>query len=133
MTNSFDAPSVPFFGAAIDAPRETANAVIFGAPHGTPYPTIPNEPFATAPNALRDALAEDSGWEHHWDFDLDGPILGDPDFALFDAGNLRTNSDDGPTNRAKIRKATSDIVANGGVPIMIGLSLIHISEPTRPY
>ena len=120
MTETFTPPSIPFFGARKDATMERANAVIFGAPHGTPYPDIANEPFATAPDALRAALADDTGWEDHWDFDLDGPLLADTDFTLFDVGNLRTTSDDGAGNRTLIQRATEEIVTRGAVPIMIG-------------
>lgn len=120
MTYNFNPPAVPFFGVTKNATKENANAVVFGAPHGTPYPDIANEPFATAPDALRNALAEDAGWEHHWDFDLDGALLGEKGFILMDAGNLPTTSDDGPENRAMIRQATEDIVASDAVPVMLG-------------
>ena len=97
-----------------------AGAVLFGAPHGTPYPGVPNEPFASAPRALREALADDIGWEHHWDFDLDGPLLDDSPFRAVDAGDLKTSADDGAGNRTMILQTTEEIVASGAVPIMLG-------------
>lgn len=120
MSDPFDAPSVPFFGVAEGATIEKAHAVVFGAPHGTPYPGISNEPYASAPDTLRTTLAEDAGWEHHWDFDLGGPMLADSNFTLADAGNLRTTTDDGPGNRTMIQQATANIVDSGAIPIMIG-------------
>lgn len=107
-------------GTAPSSDMSGADAVLFGAPHGTPYPDLDNEPFAAAPDALREALAEDLGWEHHWDFDLDGPLLNDTPFRAIDAGNLKTTSEDGPGNRELIKSATVDIVSAGAVPIMIG-------------
>jgi agmatinase len=119
MTVEFDHPAVRFMGASEDAAFD-ADAVVFGAPHGTPYAGIANEPFAPAPNALRRGLKEDAEWVDHWDFDLDGPLLGDKGFRLGDAGNLRTSSQDGAGNRELIRTATEQIVASGAVPIMLG-------------
>ncbi len=120
MISSFQDAPVPFFGCGNNIDLNTADAALFGAPHGTPYPEIANEPFAAAPDALRSALAEDIGWEHHWDFDLDGPLLNDADFSVADLGNLTTKPDDGPGNRELIRSATERIVSAGCIPIMIG-------------
>ncbi|MEM7428824.1 MAG: arginase family protein [Pseudomonadota bacterium] len=116
----FEPARSPFFGTRPAAQAPKADAVLFGAPHGTPYDGIANTPFASAPDALREALAEDVGWEHHWDFDLDGPLLNDSSFVAADAGNLKTSPDDGPGNREQIREAASGIVASGAVPIMLG-------------
>jgi len=110
----------PFWGARSDLAIEGADAVIFGAPHGTPYQPIDNEPYAATPDTLRGALKDDFEMVEHWDFDLGGPVLGDRDFKLADAGNLPTTSKDGEGNREKIAEATSRIVAAGAVPLMIG-------------
>ena len=120
MPSIFTSTPSPFFGAQTDVTTEEADAVLFGAPHGTPYPGIDNEPFAGAADALRQALHEDGDWTHHWDFDLDGPLMAGTDFALADAGNLKTASADGPGNRELIRDATEEIIAAGAVPMMIG-------------
>jgi agmatinase len=120
MTVRFQPPAVPFMGASGGARLDDADAVLFGAPHGTPYEGIANQPFAVAPDALRKALEEDSRWLNHWDFDLDGPLLGESRFKLTDAGNLPTVSHDGAGNRHLIRKATAAIVAAGAAPIMLG-------------
>ena len=120
MPVSFKPAPVAFMGASTDAGLEEADAVLFGAPHGTPYEGISNEPFSTAPDALREAMEEDSRWLDHWDFDLDGPLLGDGGFLLHDAGNLLTKSQDGAGNRELIRQATASIIAVDAVPIMLG-------------
>lgn len=120
MSVSFKPAQVPFPGAANGGGLAAGDAVIFGAPHGTPYPGIDNSPYAGAPDALRAALVEDGDWQDHWDFDLDGPLLADSGFVLADAGNLETRPDDGPGNRDLIRAATEQIVSSGAVPVMIG-------------
>ncbi|NNE20983.1 MAG: agmatinase [Rhizobiales bacterium] len=94
--------------------------MLFGAPHGTPYQSIDNEPYAATPDVLRDALEDDARWLDHWDFDLDGPLLGEGDFRLADAGNLLTSPEDGAGNRALIKEATSQIVDAAAIPLMIG-------------
>ena len=120
MATIFDPVKVPFIGASNATTTAEADVVIFGAPHGTPYNDIENEPFASTPDTLRHALEEDSLWLDHWDFDLDGPLLGDKDFTVADMGNLKTASLDGVRNRDLIRQATSQIVESGAIPMMIG-------------
>lgn len=95
------------------------DAAIFGAPHGTPYPEIDNAIHRGAPDAFRIALAEDSLWLDHWDFDLGGPLLRHGQ-RVCDLGNLRTKPSDGPHNRALIEQATRQILKAGAVPIMFG-------------
>ena len=138
MNDNFELPPIPFMGAKAELEFGDADAVIFGAPHGTPYPGFENEPFADAPNALRMALEEDSRWLDHWDFDVGGPLLGDGDFKIADAGNLATTATDGPGNRALINEATASILAAGAMPMMIGgddstpIPFIEALAPTGP-
>lgn len=119
-SGNFHSPKIPFMGAGKDIALDQADAVLFGAPHGTPYKDIDNEPYAGAANAMRAAMEEDSAWPDHWDFDLDGPLLGDGAFTLADAGDLKTSSQDAAGNRASIETATAQILAAGAVPIMLG-------------
>ncbi len=120
MPAMFDPVKIPFMGASEETDVADADLVVFGAPHGTPYRDIDNKPFAAAPDTLRCALEEDARWLDHWDFDLDGPLLGDGSFAVADAGNLRTSPLDGDGNRQLIRTATAQIVDSGAIPLMIG-------------
>lgn len=94
-------------------------AAIFGACHGTPYPGIDNRIHQSAPDAFRKALAEDSLWLDHWDFDLGGPLLRDG-VTVADLGNLPTKSKDGPGNRKLIAACTRRVLEAGAVPIMFG-------------
>lgn len=120
MPVTFTPPALPFSGARTETRPEKADLVVFGAPHGTPYPGIGNENYAGAANALRLALEDEAGWPDHWDFDLGGPLLGETGYRIADAGDLQTESQDGPGNRALIREATGQIVARGAIPVMIG-------------
>ncbi len=120
MPEIFDPVKVPFIGAKKETDMAGADLVIFGAPHGTPYPGIDNEPHAATPDVLRRALEEDAQWPDHWDFDLGGPLLGDGGFTVADAGNLKTSSLDGNGNRHLIRQATAQIIGGGAIPVMIG-------------
>ncbi len=119
-TDNFQPAKIPFMGATGTVKPDQADAVLFGAPHGTPYRDIDNEVYADAPNAMRAAMEEDSAWPDHWDFDLDGPLLGDNGFTVADVGDLKTSSQDGSGNRVLIETATAEIMAAGAVPIMLG-------------
>lgn len=99
-----------------------AKAVVFGAPHGTPYSGVDNRPFEAAPEAIRAGTAHFSQWVDHYDFDLGGPLGENQDsLGAFDVGDLLTAANaDGEGNRAKIRDAAASILGMGAVPIMIG-------------
>ncbi len=120
MATALSPAPVPFYGAVHSDRFEGADAVLFGAPHGTPYPRIDNAPFAGAPGALRATLQDEAGWTDHWDYDLDGPLFDDTAFDFRDVGNLATSSQDGAGNRAIIAATAADIQSAGAVPVMIG-------------
>jgi agmatinase len=109
----------PFMGAARSTSPEGFAAAIFGAPHGTPYDGIDNRIHQSAPDAFRVALAEDSLWLDHWDFDLGSTLTGHG-LPICDLGNLKTRPKDGEGNRKLIEEATRSILDAGAVPIMFG-------------
>jgi agmatinase len=115
-------PLIPaaFFGTVPAKMAEGAQAAIFGAPHGTPYPSIDNRVHAGAADAFRSALAADRTWLPHFDWDFDQPLLPDPAFHAVDLGNLKTVPKDGTGNRKKIEAMTRSIVEAGAVPLMFG-------------
>ena len=120
MPSKFSPANNPFMGARTGISYDEADAVLFGAPHGTPYRDIDNTVYAATTDALREALIEDFPGQNHWDFDLEGPPFDDKDFKFADAGDLRTSSHDGPGNRELIRQTAEGIVKAGAVPIMVG-------------
>lgn len=112
-------PLPGFLGAVRRASPEGFDAAIFGAPHGTPYRGTDNRIHQTSPDAFRKAVAADSGWLDHWDFDLDGPLLGHG-LRLADLGNLKTGARTGAANRRLIEQATRRILDAGAIPVMFG-------------
>ena len=114
--------AVPFMGAfALSAPgAEQADAILFGAPHGTPYPGIDNRVHEDAPAAIREAASADGDWVDHWNYDVGGPLYGHGGYRFADIGDLPTRSEDGPGNRDLIERTTRAIVAAGALPIMLG-------------
>ena len=89
--------------------------------YGTPpYAGIDNRIHAATARVLRASFGGDRAWVDHWNFDFDGPLLGDSGFGFADLGDLPATPDDGPGNRARIEAATQAILAAGAVPVMIG-------------
>ncbi len=112
---------LPFSTVPAGTPLEETAAVVFGAPHCTPYPGIDNTFYARAAEALRRATRSDWGWLDHHDFDLGRPMLGDPPAPVLDLGDLATAPNgDAAGNRAKIAETTRRILAAGAAPLMIG-------------
>lgn len=109
-----------FMGSKHGRTAKGANAAVFGAPHGTPYKGIDNRAHTKAADSFRLALKDDALWLDHWDFDLDGPILPNPEFKAVDLGNLATKPADGLGNRKRIEDTTRAILKEGAVPIMFG-------------
>jgi len=109
----------PFIGAKKSKTPAGFDAVIFGAPHGTPYKGIDNRVHAGSPKALRAALAADAEWLDHWDFDFGGTLL-EGGFRFADLGDLATSPRDGAANRKRIEAATRRILDAGAIPIMFG-------------
>lgn len=114
--------SAPFMGTlALSEPgAETVDAVLFGAPHGTPYPGIDNGVHAATAEVLRTTSNADGDWSGQWNYDVGGPMFGHRGLRVGDLGDLPTQSHDGPGNRALIETTTRAIVAAGAVPLMIG-------------
>jgi agmatinase len=109
-----------FMGTKSARTANGANAAVFAANHGTRYRGIDNRIHAKSGDSFRLALKDDALWLDHWDFDLDGPMLLNPDFKAVDLGNLATKPDDGRGNRKLIEDTTRAILKEGAVPIMFG-------------
>jgi agmatinase len=104
--------------ACADLSALSADFAVFGAGHGTPYkPGTPSH-AANGPGAVRRALGWWSAKPGQWDFDTDGPVMGDA--RVVDCGDVPGSLDDGAANRAGIRAATEAILAAGAVPILLG-------------
>ncbi len=113
-------PPPTFFGVTRADVADGAAVAIFGAPHGTPYPSIDHRMHAAAPDAFRRAFAWHMPWRHNHDWDFGGPLLPASGFTAVDLGNLKTRAGDGKGNRAKIESLTRQIIDAGAVPLMFG-------------
>ncbi|ODN65552.1 agmatinase [Methylobrevis pamukkalensis] len=95
-------------------------AVIFGVGHGSSYPGKDGSSHAGAAAAIRAASQEDAGLVEHWDFDLGGPLFAGQPVCCIDVGDIPTSPQDNDGNRARIERATREILARPSVPILIG-------------
>ena len=126
MAYSLRPSSAPFLNLPAPATLRPGDLVIFGAGHGTPYPSeselgYPLETAsATAPDAIRAGATWSSSNIDHHDFDLGGPLLGTGTRSLYDAGDLVLSPQDGAANRQSIQAATASFLGRGAVPILLG-------------
>jgi len=92
--------------------------VILGAAGCTPYASV-GFYCAGGPAAIRAAGAAYAANLAHVDFDLGGPMLPEGVVAV-DAGDIEVSEEDAEANRAAIRAAVGQVVAQGGVPVLLG-------------
>jgi agmatinase len=99
-----------------------ADIAVLGVPHATPYRKGEASHAAAAPDVLRAALAPYAARLSHYDFDLGGPLLGDPSTAaaVVDCGDLPGDPADPPGNREGITKAVRAILAADAIPVILG-------------
>lgn len=110
-----------FLGFADRLPDDvTPRAVIFGAGHGTTYVGKDSSGYALAPACIRAASHADAAFVGHWDFDLGGPLFDGKPICCVDVGDVATVMRDNAGNRARIEAQTREILALGGVPILLG-------------
>jgi agmatinase len=95
-----------------------AKIAILGVPCATPYRSV-GAYCASAPRAIRDAIAGYAANLHHVDFDVGGPIFPNTITAV-DGGDLACTEADPAANRAAIRQAVATVIARGATPIVIG-------------
>jgi agmatinase len=95
-----------------------ADLAIFGMPQGMPYRF--RGAFmdsSDAPDAIRRAARPPSD---RWDFEFDGPLLGDAGFRAVDCGDVIVDANDLEATRARAITVTSSILDAGAVPVMLG-------------
>ncbi len=95
-----------------------ADIVIFGADCATPYRSV-GAYCAGGPAAIRAGSADYAGAVERINFDLMGPIL-PAGVRAVDAGDLSVDPSNPAQNRAAIQAMTADILAGGGVPVLLG-------------
>ena len=105
-------PACPDLGAV------KGGIVILGAAGCTPYASV-GFYCAGGPAAIRAAGAAYAANLAHVDFDLGGPMLPEGVVAV-DAGDIEVSEEDAEANRAAIRAAVGQVVAQGAVPVLLG-------------
>jgi agmatinase len=105
--------------ACSDIAALDARIAVIGAGCATPYTSV-GAYCADAPAAIRAAMANYSATVSHYDFDLGGPLLGQPPTRAADCGDLPFEEADPPGNRDRIRTAVSTLLDRGATPIVIG-------------
>ena len=96
-----------------------AGVAILGIGCATPYPSV-GAYCAEAPAAIRAAMSRYSAMASHYDFDLDGPLLGPSHKPVVDCGDLDVDEADAAGNRRNIKAAISTLVDRGATPVVIG-------------
>jgi agmatinase len=107
----------------IDPSALDADIVVLGIPYGVPYGMAGfHNASSTAPAAIRQASLRFGfgGFIEHWDFDLDGPLLGDARLRIVDVGDVVGEPLDIPGSAARATSAVSDILELGAIPIVLG-------------
>jgi agmatinase len=113
-------PAQSFLGlpVATDLEALAADLAIFGMPHGVPYRFRGAfADSADAPDAIRRQARPPAD---RWDFDFDGPLLGDGGFRVVDCGDVIVDPNDLAATRARAITVTDTILAAGAVPVMLG-------------
>ena len=96
-----------------------AGVAILGIGCATPYPSV-GAYCAEAPAAIRAAMSRYSAMASHYDFDLDGPLLGPSHKPVVDCGDLDVDEADAGGNRRNIKAAISTLIDRGATPVVIG-------------
>lgn len=103
--------------ACADLAATAGKVVLIGAGACTSYASV-GAYCAGGPAAIRAAAARYAANLNHWNFDLGGPTF--PAGNAVDAGDLPVVDGAGAANRERIGQAVSQVLAAGGVPVMLG-------------
>lgn len=99
------------------------DVVVFGASEATPYDAGTASHSAEAPATIRAASRSFARQIGQLDFDLDATLLAsDAERRTLglDLGDVATSPATPAENRAAIRQATADVLARGGIPLLLG-------------
>lgn len=112
--------------AALDRCEDLSNVqadiAILGVAHGIPYPaSSPDAPTpATGPAAIREHSARYGRFFHNFDFDLEGPLLGESGLHMVDCGDVDLTEDGGTANHERTAEVIRQLRAQDVVPIVLG-------------
>jgi len=103
----------------LDVTGFDAKIAVIGAPGATPYPSV-GAYCATAPTAIRAAMAGYAANLHHMDFDLGGEIFPDGLISAVDCGDIPYDETNPRANRKRIRDTICHILDRDGTPLVFG-------------
>jgi agmatinase len=110
---------------ALDLDTLDADIAILGVPYGLPYTAddLANDQ-SRAPDMLRqnaqDALWEEPRTLHHFDWDLDGPLLDNRSVKVVDCGNVTADKFDPKEHYRRAEQAAGKIFQSGATLITLG-------------
>jgi agmatinase len=96
-----------------------ADIAILGIPHGTPY-DLNDLHSIHAPQALRKESIRYTEDPIAWDFDLDGPLLGNGSVKVVDCLDVPGIAEAPTYNRQAATKALRQILKAGAIPVVLG-------------
>ena len=105
--------------ACINLEQLQADIAILGIPHGTPY-DLNDLHSIHAPQALRKESIRYTDDPIAWDFDLDGPLLGNGIIKVVDCLDVPGIPEAPTYNKQAAIKATRQILKAGAVPVVLG-------------
>jgi agmatinase len=111
-----------FAGLPFHSNLETlsTDVAILGIPYGTPY-ILGEEPHTiNGSEIIRRESVKYPEDILSWDFDFEGPLLGDGEVRVTDCGDLPGDPTDPIGNRDRTHKAIRQILKTGAVPIIFG-------------
>lgn len=119
---SGDMPTFAAVERCDDLTRLDADVAIIGVAHGIPYPyaSLDAPTPATGPTAIREHSARYGRFFHNYDFDLNGPVLGDSSLRMVDCGDVNVTPDGGDANHALTANVIRKIRAANAIPIVLG-------------
>ncbi|MFK7754248.1 MAG: arginase family protein [Sedimentitalea sp.] len=107
-----------FLGVPEADVADAADIMVFGADCATPYVSV-GAYCSGGPAAIRAGSADYAGDLARVNFDLGGSVM-PAGVTLLDGGDLVTDPDQPAANRAAIHRATTQILGNTAVPVLLG-------------
>ncbi len=123
LTRPVPADRPTFLGAprCADLDALDAQIAVIGVPYSTPYDMQGSYvQCGPAPAAIRAQSARLIPMLRHYNFDFDGPVLGDPPATIADCGDVAMLPGRHAENRRAATTAIQTILGRGAFPIILG-------------
>lgn len=105
----------------VELARLDADVTVLGVPFTTPHDLASSRaPASDAPAALREQSRRYADQTTHYDFDLGGPLFGNRQIRLADAGDTVTAPGRYEENAGRAAAAVEAVVGRGSLPVVLG-------------